>query len=300
MNDSPSSPDLDAVARRSAARPLEPFETGGRVFRHHPHTDIMGVINLSTDSFYRETVAFDADAVRRKADLMRAEGAAIADLGLKSSRIAQAPFEADAMRVKLAGALDALRGRDLAIAIDTDDPEFARIALDGGATILNVTTTNERGEFEAFLELRERYDAAIVACYTPGFPRSEAEKRNTLDGIGPALAELAERFRRDGIRRAWLDPGLGFSARLFARHPDRIRAQLRSLFDSCELRSLGFPACQSMPNAFEIFQDHVTSAEVLFGTVGWLGGADLIRTHEPGKMSAVLRTLQTLAEQAPG
>ena len=293
-----ASDSLSEIFGRSDRTPLEPFTIGAHEFEHHPETSIMGVINLSPDSFYRETVALSPDAVQRKAEIMASEGAAIADLGIKSSRSADATVE-ETMRQKLGESVNRLAGTGLVISIDADDPGFAEIALDHGAEILNVTTTSgDEAGFDAFLALQEKYRTAMIACYTPEFSQFDDEDAPGFDPVLPALEKIANQLRRHGIDRAWIDPGLGFSARLFSDHDQRIKAQLNSLFETQQLRSMGFPVCQSMPNAFEHFQEHVTSAEVLFGTVAALGGSDLIRTHEPGKMAAVLKTLGTLAPGA--
>ncbi len=74
----------DAFRADLDARP-QPFNLRGQTFSHYPDTALMGVINLSPDSSYRETVSTSADAAIRRGRRLMADGARIIDIGAQSS-----------------------------------------------------------------------------------------------------------------------------------------------------------------------------------------------------------------------
>jgi dihydropteroate synthase len=100
-----------------------------------------------------------------------------------------------------------------------------------------------------------------------------------------------EAATRAGVTRLWLDPGLGFYYRNLQDSAARIRHQMRIFLQGFRLRALGWPVCQALPHAFECFGEEVRSAEPFFAVLALLGHADLLRTHEIGKVRGVLRTL---------
>ena len=81
--------DLHATHRKAFQAKVNEFDIGGRDFHFDRRPCIMGVINLSKDSWYRESVCFNTDQALRRADLLLAQGADVIDLGAEST-LAQA------------------------------------------------------------------------------------------------------------------------------------------------------------------------------------------------------------------
>jgi dihydropteroate synthase len=95
-----------------------------------------------------------------------------------------------------------------------------------------------------------------------------------------------------GVKKIFIDPGLGFYYRNLQDSGARIRHQMRTFLNTFRLRSLGYPVCHALPHAFEHFGEEVRVAEPFFAVLAALGKTDLFRTHEVPKTRAVLDTLR--------
>ena len=94
-----------------------------------------------------------------------------------------------------------------------------------------------------------------------------------------------------GVKKIFLDPGLGFYYRNLQDNAVRVRHQMNIFLNAFRLRSLGYPVCNALPHAFEYFQEEVRCAEPFFAVLAALGKTDLFRTHEVPRIKAVLDTL---------
>jgi dihydropteroate synthase len=278
--------------RLDAAPP--PFELRGHLFRHHPHQELMGVVNLSADSWYRESVSLSTETAIRRGLRLLADGATVIDIGAESTLGHAARVDEEEQRVALLPVVSALATAGAIVSAETYERKVAEACLDAGAGILNLTSATET---EDFYRLVAERDAGIIICYIQG--------RNVRDVTDFSLAEdhiavLEDYFRREtdlaaslGVKRLWIDPGLGFYYRNLRDSKERIRYQMRTFLHTFRLRSLGWPVCQALPHAFEFFEEEVRSAEPFFAVLATLGQTDLIRTHEVNRVRAVLQTLQS-------
>jgi dihydropteroate synthase len=74
----------------------------------------------------------------------------------------------------------------------------------------------------------------------------------------------------------------------------RVRHQTNVILNSFRLRELGYPICQALPHAFNLFEDEFRTAESFFAVIAALGGVNLLRTHEVARVNAVLRAMGSL------
>ena len=79
----------------------------------------------------------------------------------------------------------------------------------------------------------------------------------------------------------------------------RVRHQTQVIINSFRLRELGYPICQALPHAFDLFEDEFRSAEGFFAVIAQLGGVNLMRTHEVARVYAVIRAMEHLAKVTP-
>lgn len=275
-----------------AAAPVRNFNLGHRHFEFDRRPSLMGVINLSPDSWYRESVCLTAESAIRRGRVLAAQGADVIDIGAESTL-------AHAARVDAAGQIDRLRtvveslSRDgILVSVETYSMDVARAAIQSGAVVINLTG----GEIdEELFQLAARSHAAVILCFVQG-----ANVRSTLDydfsddPVGAMLRYFEPRValaRSVGLERVFLDPGLGFYYRNLQDSAFRVRHQMRVFLESFRLRVLGFPICHALPHAFEFFQEEVRSAEPFFAVLAALGSTHLFRTHEVTKTKAVLDTL---------
>jgi dihydropteroate synthase len=270
-----------------------PFDLRGHTFHHHPRPDLMGVINLSADSWYRESVSLSTETAIRRGRRLLADGATAIDIGAESTLSHAARVDGKNQRAALLPVISALAEAGAIVSAETYDQTVAEACLDAGAAILNLTSATNTEDFYRLVAERE---AGVIICYVQGrHVRDVADFSLSDDHIGT----LEDYFRREtdlacnlGVKRLWIDPGLGFYYRNLADSKDRIRYQMRTFLHAFRLRNLGWPVCQALPHAFEFFEEEVRSAEPFFAVLASLGRTDLIRTHEVNRVRAVIHTLQ--------
>ena len=277
----------DSLKSRVAA-----FDLRGRRFDGNSRAELMGVINLSADSWYRESVTLTAEAAIRRGRVLAAQGAALLDLGAESSLAHASRVDDAAQNSKLLPVVRQLASEGLLVSVETYHPTVTRACLEAGAAVLNLTG-NDRSD-EMFRMVAD-HDAAVILCHVQG---GNVRQVGDLElGADPAaslhdhFARQIEVAQRNGVTKLWIDPGLGFYYRNLGDSATRIRHQMRVFLNTFRLRTLGFPTCHALPHAFECFEDEVRSAEPFFAVLAALGRTDLFRTHEVPRTRAVLETL---------
>ena len=292
--------DLAEQHRSAFAFPVDSFRVGDRAFDTDREPVVMGVVNLSRDSTYRESIAPTlGDAVRRSV-VLHAQGAHVIDIGAESSR-------ADAVRVgvetqieQLIPLVEALVQRDIPVSVEAYEVEVIRSALAAGASVVNLTGTKDE---DAIYRAIAEHDASLVMCFTPGDTvRDELEVRIQADPIPPLIDHFApriERARTAGVRSVSVDPGLGFFYGSSVGPIRKAQHQAQVLLHSFRLRTLGVPVCQIMPHAFDLFQEEFRSAEGVFAVLGKLGGVGIMRVHEVSRVVATLRMMAIIGTRLP-
>jgi dihydropteroate synthase len=283
--------------RDAAALPVADFAFGPHRFDFQKQTYLMGVVNLSADSWYRESVALSTDAAVRRGRTLHEQGAAIIDVGAESSLAHAARVDDVRQKSMLVPVVRELAAAGLCVSVETYHPEVTTACLKAGARVLNLTGT-ARSE-EIFREVAD-FDAGAVICFVHG---ANVREVGDLDLGHDPVGALYEFFARQieaatkaGVTRLWIDPGLGFYYRNLQDSATRVRHQMQVFLNSFRLRALGWPVCQALPHAFECFEDEVRTAEPFFAVLALLGQANLLRTHEIAKVRGVLRTLEIVRD----
>ena len=279
--------------RPAAQARVREFALGGQGFNFNSEPAIMGVVNLSAGSWYRESVCLSAEAAIARGKVLAAQGAAIVDLGAESTLSNTELVGAELQNSKLLPVLSGLRAAGVLVSVETYQPEVARACLAAGANVLNLTGT-ERGE--TIYRAVAQHDAAVILCYVQGANvRAVGDFDLTADPV-PAMYEFfareIETATRCGVQKIFVDPGLGFYYRNLQDSTVRVRHQMTTFLNTFRLRTLGFPTCHALPHAFEYFGEEVRSAEPFFAVLAALGKTDLFRTHEVPRIKAVLETMK--------
>ena len=279
--------------RATATARVKEFSIGGQPFAFNSQPAIMGVVNLSADSWYRESVCLTADAAIARGKILAAQGAAIVDVGAEST-LAHAARVADAVQnSQLTPVIKELRAANILVSVETYSPAITRATLEAGANVLNLTGT--AGSEELF-RMVAAHDAAVIICYVAGKNVREVGDFNLSGDPIPMLHEFfskqIELAQHCGVERIFIDPGLGFYYRNLQDSAVRVRHQMKIFLNTFRLRALGFPVCHALPHAFEFFGDEVRCAEPFFAVLAALGKTDLFRTHEVPRIKAVLDTLR--------
>jgi dihydropteroate synthase len=283
---------VEANALAAQAQVRE-FDIGGRFFKFNSGPAVMGVINLSIDSWYRESVCPSVDHALERGKVLAAQGADIVDIGAESTLAHAAVIDAKGQTSKLLPVIAGLRRTGILVSVETYLPEVASACLHAGANVLNLTGTEAAEEVYA---LACKHQAAVIICYVQG---SNVRTVDDFDlGADPIelmydyFARQVESATRTGLKRIFIDPGLGFYYRNLQDSAARVQHQMKVFLGTFRLRTLGFPVCHALPHALDYFGEEVRSAEPFFAVLAALGKTDLFRTHEVPKTRAVLRTLQ--------
>jgi dihydropteroate synthase len=283
---------LEQNRAAASARVME-FSIGGKPFAFNSQPAIMGVVNLSADSWYRESVCLTADAAIARGKILAAQGAAIVDVGAESTLAQAARVDDTAQNLKLIPVIKQLRAEDILVSVETYSPAVTRASLEAGANVLNLTGTEAS---EELFRMVAAHDAAVIICYVAGKNVREVGDFDLSADPIPMLHEFFARqidlAQRCGVERIFIDPGLGFYYRNLQDSAVRVRHQMNIFLNTFRLRALGFPVCHALPHAFEFFGDEVRCAEPFFAVLAALGKTDLFRTHEVPRIKAVLDTLR--------
>jgi len=173
---------------------------------------VMGIVNLTPDSFSGDGVGDDVSAAIAHAEAQRAAGADLLDLGAESSRPGAAPVPAEVEIARLLPVLRALRDWGVPVSVDTIKPEVMRMAIDEGAALINdIAALREPGALEALAAS----GAGVCLMHMQGEPRTMQTHPHYTDVVAEVRDFLAARVaacERAGIARERLlvDPGFGF------------------------------------------------------------------------------------------
>ena len=280
--------------RAAASARVKEFSIGGRKFNFNSRPAVMGVVNLSPDSWYRESVCLTAEAAVQRGKVLAAQGADIVDVGAESTLAHAARARSGAQNSKLLPVIKDLRAAKISVSVETYSPAVTRACLEAGASILNLTGV--AGSKDIF-RMVAAHNAAVIICYVAGKNvRDVGDFDLSADHI-PMMSEFFSRqietARRAGVEKILLDPGIGFYYRNLQDSAVRVRHQMNVFLNTFQLRALGYPICHALPHAFEFFRDEVRCAEPFFAVLAALGKTDLFRTHEVPRIHAVLETMKT-------
>jgi dihydropteroate synthase len=279
--------------RTAASARVKEFSIGGRRFAFNSQPAIMGVINLSPDSWYRESVCLTTGAASQRGRVLSAQGADIVDIGAESTLAHATRVDDVAQNHQLIPVIQELRQADILVSVETYSSAVTRACLEAGANILNLT--GAEGTDELYRQVAA-HDAAVIICYVQG---KNVREVGDFDFSADPMERMREYFARqieiaqhNGVEKIFIDPGLGFYYRNLQDSAVRVRHQMTVFLNTFRLRTLGFPVCHALPHAFEFFGDEVRCAEPFFAVLAALGKTDLFRTHEVPRLKAVLDTLK--------
>jgi dihydropteroate synthase len=255
---------------------------------------IMGVLNITPDSFSDGGRFFAADRALDGALALIEEGADILDVGGESSRPGAEPVPAGEELRRIGPILEKLGDLPVPVSVDTCKPEVMRDALDAGAAMVNdILALRAPGALEAVAGS----DAAVCLMHMQGEPRTMQQEPHYADVVAEVEAFLLERARvaqAAGVARdrIVLDPGFGFG-----KTPGHNLELLRSL---PRLRAAGYPLLAGLSRKSLLGKitgraagDRV-HASVAAAMLAVQRGAAIVRVHDVAATRDALRVWQAL------
>jgi dihydropteroate synthase len=262
---------------------------------------VMGIINVTPDSFH-DGGEYDAVAAAvERAEEMAAAGVGVLDVGGESTRPGADPVAVRREIKRVRPVVEGIReaGIDLPVSVDTRKAPVARAALEAGADVINDVSGLEDPDLP---RVAAAYDAGLVVMHSLAAPVDPDREAEYDDVVSETLAWLRERVlfaERVGVDRDRIvvDPGLGFG---------KSAAESFELLDRVgEFRALGCPVLVGHSHKSMFGLAGYDDGERLPPTVAATAlavdrGADLVRVHDPVENVAALRTALTTGQAGEG
>jgi dihydropteroate synthase len=257
---------------------------------------IMGIVNLSDDSFSGDGLHGNAAAAIEQGRRLIEEGAHILDLGAESSRPGAAPVTAQIEIERLLPVIEALHDCGVALSVDTVKPEVMRAVLAAGADMINdINALRAPGAMELVAASR----AAVGLMHMQGEPRTMQENPHYADVVVEVVAFLAERVavaEAAGIalNRIAVDPGFGFgktlehNIELLRRLDELVVPGLPLLVGMSRKSMLGLITGRAAPDRVH--------AGIAAHVLAVLRGARILRVHDVAATRDAIAVLQAVED----
>lgn len=259
---------------------------------------IMGILNITPDSFYAGSRIDSVQEVVRRAGKMLEEGAGILDIGGESTRPGSDSIGGEEERARVLPVIEAVRRAypEAVISVDTYRADTARAALAAGADIINDISAMEADA--KMLPLAAESGAPIILMHMRGTPKNMQQNcsyQNVVDEVAVYLAQRSELLREAGVgaEKIILDPGIGFAK--------DVRQNLLLMRDLETLTGLGYPVllAASRKSTIGAVLGNIPAEERLAGTLSLscqavYAGAQIVRVHDVRENLQAVRMLEAV------
>jgi len=288
---------MEAAVKGFGAPAQRVLRCRGRELKLGEKTLVMGIVNVTPDSFSGDGLGSDAEAAVAQGLRMVEEGADLLDIGGESTRPGSEPVSKEDELRRVLPVIEGLsREVQVPISVDTYKSEVAREALARGAAIVNdISGLHADPELA---RVAAEAGAAVIVMHIQGTPRDMQKEPKYADVIGEISEYLAEGIARGeaaGLTREQIvvDPGIGFGKTL--EHNLEILRRLR------EFRSLGCPVMvgtsrKSMIGKLlgDLPPDQRVEGTAATVALAVAAGADIVRVHDAKEMARVARVADAI------
>jgi len=268
-------------------------------------TLIMGVLNVTPDSFSDGGKFFDMKRAVERALAMQREGSDIIDIGAESTRPGSEGISAAEELARLLPVLEALRGKlKIPVSVDTQKSAVAELAIGAGAAIINDVSGLRHDPRLA--EVVAKHRVPIILMHMRGTPRAMQKlpfAKNVMKDVASGLRKSVAIARKAGVAKdkILIDPGIGFGKSFEQNYELLIKLP--------ELAKLGYPLLVGasrkgfLGKTLERNGKPAPAEERIWGTAATvtasiLGGAHIVRVHDVLEMAQVARVADCLLNSA--
>jgi dihydropteroate synthase len=242
---------------------------------------VMGIINLTPDSFFTGSRKQDVSSVLEQAGKMLADGATFLDLGAYSSRPGAADISAQEEIDRLLPAVEAIATKypEAVLSIDTFRAAVAEAAINSGAHIINDISGGEldSGMFATVAKLQVPY----ILMHMKGTPQNmvqQAEYENVFDEVFDYFVKKYRQLKQLGVKDVIIDPGFGFAKK--AEHSYTLMKRLQE-FNVLQLPVLvGISRKRMIYNELGITAEDALNGTTALNAIALTKGADILRVHD--------------------
>jgi dihydropteroate synthase len=250
---------------------------------------IMGIVNVTPDSFSDGGFYFKPDAAIAHAEQLLEEGADILDIGGESTRPGAAPVDIQEELDRVIPVIEGLQGAPALLSIDTRKPEVMRAALTRGAAMVNDIDALQNPQT---LEIVAASGAAVCLMHKKGTPQTMQQApryENVVNEVKEFLRQRVDAAVAAGIdkSRIAVDPGFGFGKTL--EHNLALLAHLR------EFHALGVPVLAGLSRKSMLGAltgqgpENRVNASVAAALIAVMNGANILRVHDAGATRDALK-----------
>ena len=242
---------------------------------------IMGIINLSPDSFFPDSQVVSISEALKLAERMIEEGADYLDVGAESSRPGAKPIsEEEELAIILPVVKKLSQNFLIPVSVDTYKPGVARKVLDEGVSIINDITGLQTPEMASIIS---EYDAGIVIMHMQGSPENMQEDPHYEDCVKEIRKFLEQRIQvahEAGIapQRIWIDPGIGFGKTV--QHNLEILANLKSFASLQKPVLVGVSRKSFIGKILDLPVAERLEGSLASAVMAFINGAGVIRVHD--------------------
>lgn len=242
---------------------------------------VMGILNVTPDSFFATSRCRGEEEIRQRVCLMRCEGAAMVDIGAYSSRPGAEDVALEEELRRLLPAISIVREEwpDAVVSVDTFRAEVARRAIEAGADMINDISGGKMDKemFQTIADLHVPY----VLTHMQGTPQnmqSAPSYENLMCEVFRSLGERVELLHEMGVADVIVDPGFGFGKTLEQNYEMMARLGEFRLLESPIL--VGVSRKSMIYRLLESTPEQSLNGTTVLNTIALMNGADILRVHD--------------------
>jgi dihydropteroate synthase len=267
------------------------------IFKREENNDavtLMGIVNLSPDSFYEDSRTTSQEDAIRLAERHVEEGAGILDIGAESSKPGSKPISEELELERLLPVVTAICKRfDVPVSVDTYKPQVAEGVLAAGASVIN-DITGLMGSAE-MAKVIARNKAGVVLMHMQGTPETMQEEpcyKDVIQDIKIFLKKSVDLAENAGIEKIAIDPGIGFGKSL--THNFEIIRRLQEFEELGKPVLLGVSRKSFIGSVLDLPVEDRLEGSLAATVIGVLNGATMIRTHDVQATGRAIKMAQAI------